>query len=54
MLEKGTKWKWNVELQTAFENLRAKFADNNHLVHPDMSLPYAINTDVSGRNRGSS
>jgi hypothetical protein len=49
LLTNVTKWKWTLELQRAFENLRAKFADNNHLVHPDISLPYTINTDVGGR-----
>jgi hypothetical protein len=28
--------------------MRAKFADSIHLAHPDMSLPYSINTDASG------
>ena len=32
--------------------MRANFVDNNHVVHPNMSLPYAINTDVSGRAIG--
>jgi hypothetical protein len=52
LLKKGTKWKWTPELQRAFEVLRARFADSIHLVHPDVSLPYAINTDASGRAIG--
>ena len=49
LLKKGTKWKWTPELQRALETLRAKFADNIHLVHPDVLLPHTINTDASGR-----
>jgi hypothetical protein len=47
LLKKGTKRKWAPELQGAFETLSAKFAENIHLVHPDVSLPYTINTAAS-------
>ena len=50
--ENGKKGKWTLELQRAFENLRVKFVDSIHLVHPNMSLPYTINTDVSGQAIG--
>lgn len=46
LLKRGTKWKWTPELQ------RAKFADSIHLVHRDVSLPYTVNTDASGRAIG--
>jgi hypothetical protein len=46
LLKKGTK------LQGAFETLRAKFADSSYLVHPDVTVPYSINTDASGRAIG--
>jgi hypothetical protein len=49
LLRKGTMWKWTAELQRAFEVLRAKFAYSIHLIHPDESLPYTINTDASGK-----
>jgi hypothetical protein len=52
LLKRGTKWKWTSELQKAFETLRAKFANSTHLVHPDVSLPYTINSDASGRAIG--
>jgi hypothetical protein len=47
LLKRGTKWKLTPDLQRAFEILRAKFADGVHLGHPDVSLPYTINTDAS-------
>jgi hypothetical protein len=47
LLKKCMRWKWTVEMQTAFETLRAKFADSIHLVHPDDNLPYSIFTDAS-------
>jgi hypothetical protein len=52
LLKKGQKWRWNDELQAAFETLRSKFAESIHLVHPDQSLPYAIYTDASKRAIG--
>jgi hypothetical protein len=52
LLKKGNKWRWTPDLQEAFETLRSKFADSIHLVHPDETLPYAINTDASNRAIG--
>jgi len=43
---------WTPELQRALETLRAKSADNSHLVHPEALLPHTINTDASGRKAG--
>jgi hypothetical protein len=37
------------ESQKAFVKLREKFANCMHLVQPDETLPYAINTDASGK-----
>jgi hypothetical protein len=47
LLKKGSKWIWSPEYQRAFEELRARFAYSIHLVHPDETLPYIINTDAS-------
>jgi hypothetical protein len=47
LLRKGNKWKWTSELQQAFEKLGAKFAESVHLIHPDETLPYTINTDAT-------
>ena len=52
LLKKGNKWHWSPELQKTFEKLKRKFADSIHLVQPDESLPYKINTDASGRAIG--
>jgi hypothetical protein len=41
-----------VAKQEAFEVLRSKFAESIHLVHPDESLPYFVNTDASGKAIG--
>jgi hypothetical protein len=35
LLRKGNKWQWTDALQQAFETLRAKFAQNIQLIHPD-------------------
>jgi hypothetical protein len=47
LLRKGSKWKWDAEMQHAFEKLRNKFAQTIHLVQPNDDLPYIINTDAS-------
>lgn len=52
LLRKGSKWSWSSSLQNVFENLRAKFADSIHLVHPDDKKAYIINTDGSGKAIG--
>jgi hypothetical protein len=52
LLKQGCKWKWNAELQQAFEIPRSKFANSVHLVHPDQSLPYSVSTDASKRAVG--
>jgi hypothetical protein len=49
LLQKQNKWRWSVEMQSAFETLREKFAHTIHLIHPDDNLPYSIYTDASGR-----
>jgi hypothetical protein len=48
LLKKGSKWHWSSESQKAFVKLRKKNADSIHLVQPDETLPYTINTDASG------
>jgi hypothetical protein len=35
MFRKGNKWNWSSTLQTAYETLRAKFADSTHLADLD-------------------
>jgi len=52
LLKKGSKWHWSSESQKAFVKLRDKFANSIHLVQPDETLPYIINTDTSGRAMG--
>jgi hypothetical protein len=52
LLKKGNKWQWSPELQKAFVKLKERFANSIHLVQPDESLPYIINTDASGRAVG--
>lgn len=52
LLRKNTPCKWSAEMQEAFEALRDKFANTIHLVHPDESLPYTINTDASAKAIG--
>jgi hypothetical protein len=47
MLKKGVKWKWREHLQIPFEELRTKFANSIHLIHPNDELPYSIYTDAS-------
>jgi hypothetical protein len=47
LLKKGSKWNWFPEYQRAFEELRARFAYSIHLIHPNKTLPYIINTDAS-------
>jgi hypothetical protein len=49
LLKKGNKWKWTPDIQSAFETLRSKFADSIYLVHPDVALPYSIDTDASNK-----
>jgi transposase InsO family protein len=39
-------------MQEAFVVLRSKFAESIHLIHPDESLPFIINTDASCRAIG--
>jgi hypothetical protein len=51
-LKKESRWKWTEAKQEAFEVLRSKFAESIHLIHPDESRPYIINTDASGRAIG--
>jgi hypothetical protein len=48
LLKKGSKWHWSPELQKAFVKLKEQFANSTHLVQPDESLPYVINSDTSG------
>jgi transposase InsO family protein len=52
LLKKESRWKWTEAKQEAFEVLRSKFAESIHLIHPDESRPYMINTDASGRAIG--
>jgi hypothetical protein len=52
LLKKETRWKWTEAKQEAFEVLRSKFAESIHLIHPDESLPYFVNTDASGKAIG--
>jgi hypothetical protein len=52
LLKNGSKWHWSTESQKAFVKLREKFASSIHLVQPDETLPYIINTDASGRAIG--
>jgi hypothetical protein len=52
LLKKGSKWQWSPELQKASVKLKEKFANSIHLVQPEVSLPYIINTDASGRAIG--
>jgi ribonuclease HI len=52
LLKKGQKWKWNSDLQEAFETLRDRFAHSIKLVHPDSEADYIINTDASARAIG--
>jgi hypothetical protein len=46
--QRSKRWKWTPELQSVFEKLRSKSANSIHLVHPDETFPYTINTDASG------
>jgi len=52
LLREGNKWSWSSTLKNAFETLRAKFAESNHLVQPDEEKGYIINTDASGNAIG--
>jgi hypothetical protein len=40
------------DVHEAFEILRSKFAESIHLVHPDVTLPYSIDTDASNKAIG--
>jgi hypothetical protein len=48
LLKKGSKWAWSAETQSAFEAVRAKFAEAIQLLHPSEKRPFAIFTDASG------
>jgi hypothetical protein len=47
LLRKGNKWIWTSTFQSTFECLREKFANSAHLVQPDDSRDYIINSDAS-------
>jgi hypothetical protein len=47
LLRKGNKWIWTSTFQSTFECLREKFANSIHLVQPDVSRDYIINSDAS-------
>jgi hypothetical protein len=50
--QRQSKWKLTAHLQKAFEVLRSIFAHSVHLIHPDETLPYSINTDASSKAIG--
>jgi hypothetical protein len=52
LLKMENKWRWTPDIQSAFETLRLKFADSIHLVHPDVTLAYSIDTDASNKAVG--
>ena len=49
LLRKGDKLKWDHSMQKAFKNMREKVALSIHLVQPDDSHDYIINTDTSNK-----
>ena len=46
-LERGQKFVWTSELQTAFDNSKQRLREHTQLVHPDPEAPLAIVTDAS-------
>jgi hypothetical protein len=46
-MKKGVKWKWDEEMQTAFELLRQQFAAGIYLIHPNEDSPFSMFTDAS-------
>jgi hypothetical protein len=46
-LLEGKRWKCNHNMQTAFEQLRQRFAMIIQLTHPSENQPLAIHTDAS-------
>lgn len=47
LLKKGSKWKWGSEEQKVFERIKRAFVKVMKLSHPDLKVPFFINTDAS-------
>lgn len=48
LLQKGIKWNWGPNQQTAFEQLKAKFETGPVLLHPDPEKAFHVECDASG------
>lgn len=47
LLQKGTKWSWTTECETAFESIKSALQEAPVLSHPMEGLPYRLYTDAS-------
>ena len=52
LTEKGQKFVWTNECNTAFEKLKSKMVESPILVHPDFSKPFILDTDASDQAIG--
>ena len=49
LTRKNQHFKWIVELDLAFKNLKSKFIQAPVLIHPNFEQPFIIETDASNR-----
>jgi hypothetical protein len=49
LTEKGRKFEWTNECQTAFEELKNRLVSSPILVHPDFSKKFILDTDASNK-----
>jgi hypothetical protein len=47
LTEKGHKFEWTNECQTAFEELKNRLVSSPILAHPDFSKKFILDTDAS-------
>ena len=47
LLHKGESWKWTVECETAFRDIKAVLSSSQVLAHYDPSLPLSLTADAS-------
>ena len=49
LLKKGAVWEWTSEHEACFRRLKDLLTKNPVLAHPDMQLPFILQTDASAR-----
>ena len=52
LLHKGESWKWTVECETAFRDIKAVLSSSQVLAHYDPSLPLSLAADASPYREG--